>query len=134
MSLESARVAALRQSLSEINAIQADAASAMTFEPGVFPHLDVDPALAHFFEAFNAGAFGFAKQDRDYVPALEKWQKKFGRDPVDPANVEFFDRDTCLLMLRRIDRAERFSEGAWMVSKESGLLSAIVERLIALAE
>jgi hypothetical protein len=134
MSHESIRVAALRQSLSEINGIPAGVASAITFEPGAFPHLEIDPTLVRFFEAFDAGAFGFAERDRDYLPALETWQEKLGRDPVDPASVELFDHETCLLMLRRIDRAERFSEGAWTASKESGLLSAIVERLIALAE
>jgi hypothetical protein len=134
MSRDSDQVVALRQSLSEIDAIPAGAASGMTFEPGAFPHLEVDPVLVRFFEAFNAGAFGFAKRDRDYIPALEDWQAKFGRDPTDVANVELLDRETCLLILRRIDRAERFSEGAWRASRESGLLNAIVERLIALSE
>jgi hypothetical protein len=134
MNHDAKRVAALKESLSAVCAAPARDESTMIYQSGALPHFEVDPGLAQFFEAFNAGAFGFAERDRDYLPALEEWQASFGRDPTDAANVALFDRETCLLMIRRIDRAERFSEGAWMASKRSGLLSAIIERLIALAE
>ena len=102
------------------------------FEDGSisFPHVDNGRELRQFFRTFNSGAFGFAGRDRDYICALDDWEKRNELDPLDPASAACFDRETCLLVLRQVDRSERFCDGAWAAAHGSGLLHAVLGRLI----
>lgn len=87
-------------------------------------------SLEQAFEAFRAGEFGFAVGDKNSLTCLEAWSKRTGKDPFDPATADCLDREACLLIWRFFDRQERIADGAWTQAHSSGLLHAVLRRLV----
>jgi hypothetical protein len=95
------------------------------------PYVVTDPRITALFRSFNAGAFGIARRDRQYLKALR--QRVGSAEALGPDQIAGLDEQTCLLLLRFYDRGERFCDGFQAEAHRRGVLHALLERLIEIA-
>jgi hypothetical protein len=95
-----------------------------------FPFIQTDPAVQALFDAFNEGTFGIAHDDAEYIAALERRGFGSSNSASLTKRIAVASYEDCLLLLRRLDRGERFCDGLQAAACKDGTLHALLLRLI----
>ena len=90
------------------------------------------PMVDRIWATFRTAGFPTEGQF-EYGAWLDAWLDKAGADRLSVGHVATMTREDCYNLLRFIERAERFGDGAWQAAHQDGLFHAIARRLIELA-
>lgn len=96
------------------------------------PYVVTDQRIGALFRRLNAGELGVAREDRDYLSALDRITSGRGAEAVGADEIAALDAESCLVLLRYYDRAGRFGGGVQAAAHARGVLHALVGRLLEL--
>jgi hypothetical protein len=90
------------------------------------------PVMDRIWETFFLAGFGDRGQE-DYPAWRDRFLSRAGADSFTPEMVAGMTHSDCRYLLRAIQRAERFCDGAWAEAHAQGLFHALARRLMELA-
>ena len=90
------------------------------------------PMMDRIWATFRTAGFPTEGQF-EYGAWRDAWLAKAGAETFTPEQIATMTREDCHNLLRMIERAERFGDGAWQEAHWAGWFHAIARRMVGLA-